>query len=419
MVAYLIGILLLVLMLYLNLIVSNKLLYPPVFFSLLWVIVLAIHWVHTNENFGIEVFPLKFGTILFLVLMNAFFSLAVFISYIYLLKYAKNRDIQRVQLHGHKEYSVDKSFFLVLNILSFIFVFLYLRKAILLTSSFDLGGGFIKELRTIINYHNGSFGWIKYSLVIINTNFFLRLILVNKINQGTLSIILAFFFAMVVAILSTGRTYIFFILIFAFSFWLFTKKVQFKKLILVGLVLIFFFSLLGYLTEKGADREADRRSNVSSMVQSFSEYLLGPVTAYQELLYSGESHDYGKNTFRFFHKLLYEVHILKQPPADLVQPFVAVPFQTNVYTVFGPYYKDFGILGASIFMLLLGGAYGILYFFSMQQRLFVQYFFLMMMHPLMMSFFEDAFFSLMSTWIQYLIISMLVFGLFVFRRKIE
>ncbi len=414
MVAYLIGILAFVIILYLNLVVSNKLLYPPVLFSLIWMIVLALHFVNATFEFGIEIFPLKHPTIIFLIVMNILFSLASFLAYTGTMQYSLSRvNISKKQSYP-SQYEIDKLFFEILNLLSIICAFFFFQKAFQLTSSYELGP-FIKELRTILNYHDGSFGWIKYTVVIININFFVRLILINKVKQKTSGIVIAFLIAIGVAILNTGRTYIFFILIFAFSYWLFTKRIRFKKLLLAGFVMIFFFSLLGFLTEKGADMEADWISNISSMFQSFMEYLLGPVTAFQELLQSNEPLQYGKYSFRFIHKLLFEIRLLDSPPVDLVQQFRGVPFPTNVYTVFSPYYKDFGIAGAAVFMILVGGVYGILYYLSRINRLFFQYLFLLLIYPLLMSFFADFYFSMLSSWIQYIIFSTLVFGLFVYR----
>ncbi len=91
MVAYLIGILAFVIILYLNLVVSNKLLYPPVLFSLIWMIVLALHFVNATFEFGIEIFPLKHPTIIFLIVMNILFSLASFLAYTGTMKYSLSR----------------------------------------------------------------------------------------------------------------------------------------------------------------------------------------------------------------------------------------------------------------------------------------------------------------------------------------
>jgi oligosaccharide repeat unit polymerase len=413
MVVYLIGILILVITLYLNLVVSNKLLYPPVIFSLIWILVLILHWLNSSPRLGIEVFPLRGQAIFFLVGMNILFSLACYFSYVGLQSLsqetAESGDNHRIVSH----YRIDRLFFEILNILSIIFALLYLRKAFLITSSFDLGGPFIKELRAILNYHNGDFGWIKYTVVIINTNYFTRLLLFHKAKQNFVGLVLAFVLAMGVAILNTGRTFVFFILIFTFSYWLLNTKVSFKKLLLAALSLAFFFSLVGFLTEKGADLEADFFSNISTMFQSFTEYLLGPVTAFQEQMHMSAHFHFGRNTFRSVYALLYDLNLIDTPPQNLVQQFIHIPFRTNAYTIFSPYFLDFGYVGVSVFMVLLGGLYGLLYYFSTVNRLFFQYLFLILALPLFMSFFQDMFFSLLSQWIQYLLFALVVFGLFV------
>jgi len=83
----------------------------------------------------------------------------------------------------------------------------------------------------------------------------------------------------------------------------------------------------------------------------------------------------------------------------MFREFTLVPDLTNVYTVYDPYYRDFGNLGflfVFIFIILhvafyqrsysKGGIYVFLYSATL--------------YPLIMQFFQDQYFSLISMWAQ-------------------
>ena len=225
-----------------------------------------------------------------------------------------------------------------------------------------------------------------------------------------------FFVALFTAILSTGRgnvSYIFVLL--GLVYILCGKKNQinrrlFKALGLVSLITFLIFWVMGNLMGKAGDNAIDAISDILdyqfSPLLALSVYLEShPITIF--------GHEYGSNTFRFFISLLSFIGLHDKPPS-LVQEFVNVPQSTNVYTAYFNYIKDFGWLGVTVISFLLGLLHGILFRWSMRDKNndFALYILAISYMPLLYSLGGEAYFSLLSIWIQYFLI-----GIFLTQRN--
>ncbi|MBM3522554.1 MAG: oligosaccharide repeat unit polymerase [Alphaproteobacteria bacterium] len=89
---------------------------------------------------------------------------------------------------------------------------------------------------------------------------------------------------------------------------------------------------------------------------------------------------------------------------SLVQPFVPVPFSTNVYTALSPYYDDFGLAGVVVAFALLGLATGLVAGQARGRHPVVLLLHAILLYALFMQFFQDQYVSLASQWVQLLAI---------------
>lgn len=143
----------------------------------------------------------------------------------------------------------------------------------------------------------------------------------------------------------------------------------------------------------------------------FKVYFSTSLIAFVQWISTSPLYEYGRNTFRFIFavlsKLGYDVNV-----ADTVQEFTQVGDNyTNVYTVLHYYAKDFGLIYAFIIEYILGIIYGKLYNNSALTKkinLFSIAMISILYFPLVGQFFDDMYFSRLSTWIQYIF----WFGLF-------
>jgi len=175
----------------------------------------------------------------------------------------------------------------------------------------------------------------------------------------------------------------------------------FSRMLIIILIIFIYTSLIKYVHIK--DDEAFE----------FSKYILkhyftsAPI-AFVEWMKSAKEYMYGANTFRFF------IAIFKHfgGNIDVVQT-VQEPIkitklgeETNVYTVLHYYASDFGLFYAFFIQFILGITHGFLYKRACFSKIIsVSYVALLAIsyYPLLYQVFSDQYFTLFSSWIQYVI----------------
>jgi oligosaccharide repeat unit polymerase len=188
-------------------------------------------------------------------------------------------------------------------------------------------------------------------------------------------------------------------LIFLVGVALLTGRIKPGKAFLYSALLAFgFFVMIAVLLGKGGDVNASAADNVAGIGKAFDVYLLAPLPSLDTFVRHQESMRLGDNVLRSFwvamDKLGFETH-----PVPLVNEFVNVPYPSNVYTIYRPYFDDFGLLGAVGIQFFLGLLHGVLYRKRFASRFFLCVF-AISLYPLAMQFFEDQYLSLLSLWVQ-------------------
>ena len=210
------------------------------------------------------------------------------------------------------------------------------------------------------------------------------------------------------AVLSTGRTFLFVILISLAFIALIQKRLRPATMLWVGMAMLAgaFFGL-GWLFNKIGDDSPN--AYALGAVDAVSLYLLGSLAAFDHTLAQPVAPlEWGLTTFRSV------MAVLAAAGADvkvvpLVKEYVFVPEATNVFTVFLPYLQDFGITGTVLFMALFGWMHARLYRAAKSQdpRLVILY--ALSVYPLLMQFFQDQYFSLLTTWIVFTMLVLMSF----------
>lgn len=200
------------------------------------------------------------------------------------------------------------------------------------------------------------------------------------------------------AFLSTGRTYFVLLLSIYIGLKVMAKAFGKKHLIVASSLFFVLFIVNALILGKGADIDASYADNAKSIIENLTIYFLGGSYGFDSIIKSGFTLDFGEHTFRFFISVAHALGLTSTAPAELVMPYVTTPMITNVYTVYYLYVKDFGYLGL-IFIAIWG--YLHTYFYYKAKGSFLNlYIYALLLYPLMMSFFQDQYLSLLSTWIQ-------------------
>lgn len=149
-------------------------------------------------------------------------------------------------------------------------------------------------------------------------------------------------------------------------------------------------------------------------MQQIRVYFSTSTIAFVEWIKTFNNYFYGINTFRFFVAVLSSIGYDIEVPS-VVQEFIWVYGDiTNVYTVLHYYAKDFGLVYALIIQLILGMIHGFFYEKSILYRGINPFFIAvqsLLYFPLINQFFDDKYFSILSTWIQ------LLFWIWLFTRR--
>jgi oligosaccharide repeat unit polymerase len=211
---------------------------------------------------------------------------------------------------------------------------------------------------------------------------------------------LALLVSLCYAVLATGRTFLFLLLIAIAFVALLQRRIRALTMLWAGLVLIGggFFGL-GWLFNKIG--EDSPNVNALSAVDALSLYLLGSLAALDHFLVHGTSSlEWGLNSFRSVMAALSAAG-LDVTVVPLVKDYVFVPEPTNVYTVYLPYLQDFGVIGVLLFLALFGWLHALLYRAATTQDPRMAVLYALSMYPLLMQFFQDQYLSLLTTWVTF------------------
>jgi oligosaccharide repeat unit polymerase len=222
----------------------------------------------------------------------------------------------------------------------------------------------------------------------------------HLVKPNTLKLFVSLAVAMIYAMLSSGRTSVLLLFTMLAGMMLISRKRGYVKTFLGFIVAVSLaFIAAGYWLQKGIKAETDLLDNINIMWEHIKLYVLGPLPAFDVYWSNAKDLDYGTHSFRTILILFQRLGAdISAPP--LVQEFVAVPMDFNVYTVYLPYLKDWGIIGVLFIQALLGMWHGYLYKNADRGEPLFIILYAMFLYPLLMQFFQDQYVSLLSVWCQ-------------------
>lgn len=179
-------------------------------------------------------------------------------------------------------------------------------------------------------------------------------------------------------------------------------KIQIKNIIISVVAILLLFYEFNNLRNAGAETEK------TTFLDFFSMYILSPSVAFewaQEKLID----QFGTFSFAFFYAFLTKLGIGNYYVQNQLQEFVFVPVPTNIYTVFQPYFEDFGYKGVAFFASVWGLLTGWMYRLVINGNPLAKCLYTYFIFALVMQFYQESLFVNLSTVIQFTIIfSMLI-----------
>lgn len=226
------------------------------------------------------------------------------------------------------------------------------------------------------------FAWVSWFNFFFFTAIPMLKLVSTKIWQKILIYILIFGFVY----LSSARAPILVImLILHFFDWI---KNGFRlRLTLVSIsVFLSFYMVIAIMTEKIGDQFG------------VLAYALAPSHAFDQILNGvGNEKSVELYTFPLLHNFLYLIGVISEIPSRNLG-FYFTPVPTNVYTIFGPYVLDFGIMASVVFLAGIGLICGFIYKLSKRNDNYLIFLCSMMTALLCLSVFHDYFTSAGFVW---------------------
>lgn len=201
-----------------------------------------------------------------------------------------------------------------------------------------------------------------------------------------------------VAIMEKGTMFFVFVSI---VFVLHHKKIiKLRSIIIAGLLLVGFFFLFNIQRSGGEDNELSGDADIADFI---AMYLLSPPVAFCQLV-KDVTPQFGTNTFGTIYHFMVTFGVNDVVEKLKTQEFVMVPIPTNVYTIFQPFYIDFGYKGIAFFAALYGVICGFLYRLYRNNSFLGCCLYTFIIYVLVLQFYQENIFLSLATVVEFAIL---------------
>lgn len=231
-----------------------------------------------------------------------------------------------------------------------------------------------------------------------------------------LYMIVLFILSVLTVISVPTRNNILFYFLPLFIIYFTTHNYSNKKVVIIGLVFIAAFMGVFALISAGKYSYVyEAASNSRTVLQDeIKGYLSGGIVAFCSNIYENSYIYHGQNTFRMLYAISDRIFGTSLA-VKLTNQFVRIGNSTtNVFTFYDFYLRDFGIGYAIFAQFIVGAIHARAYKGMTRNNPSHIYWNALLTYPLIMQFFQDQYLALLSTWIQALIVGILIFNTRVF-----
>lgn len=275
---------------------------------------------------------------------------------------------------------VNSRIFNLLFYLSLVMTPIYLYRIMQTIMMFD-SADMLFNLRIMAVYGDEQYGFLNYTYVI---NMSLLAVGVWHYPKIPLWKLLSIYFVCGISAFAIMEKGMIFYFLVATIFMLYEKKIIKMRAIIVGgaLVIVLFYL---FTTARAHSDVSDK--DKLTFLDFFAMYILSPSVAYERVS-EDISGQFGSNTFYTIYLFLnrfggnFEVN-------TKLQEFVWVPIPTNVYTIFQPFFQDFGQKGVALFAFLYGTLSGWSYRLFRNGDPFSKCAYIYIAYVLILQFFQD------------------------------
>lgn len=405
MIGYFISIFLLIFLLRVNNTLSKRILYPPLYLNILWVLILIIHvffvWFTEYTPNKLSIVSLLFFTAA--VIMFSFGGIIA-------------KGLSKNKVEPPLKFFFKSKLIITLCVINVVFLLLYFQKVKEITGAYwDL-----RLFRYYTSVERINIGLIKYSVTL---SIFISIVVfisyLNKPKSSKAILLISVLSTFLITFLTGSRGSIFFLILSCLGVYSAHRKINVRLLLkVVSITLVAFITLATIL--KKASPEAYGNSREYSAIEKVEYFIYSystlPLSAFDKFINEPYEISYGDIAFRFPRAILNKIGIVRQKPKKLVETYVEVPDKVNVYTAYYKMIKDFGLLYSLLLMFLIGCVHSY-FFFNMKRKFTYLVGYVTLIFPLTMTFFEENYLAIFSVWIQVYLFTVLIKRFLVYEKE--
>ena len=244
-----------------------------------------------------------------------------------------------------QDLNINNFFFTVFFVISMVCTPLYLYNIYKIISMFGSEELFF-NLRVLAN--EGEKSMVQTILTYVGAiNQALFVICIWRYPKGNKLILTAVILANLMCSIAIMEKGVLFFMLFVTLFVLYEKRrIKISSIAFWSIVLLLVFYGINVL------RTPENAAKEPTFVDFFNVYILSPSVAFeraQEKL----TEQFGSRSFAFIYALITRLGLGNFVVEPKLQEFVYVPIPTNVYTIFQPFFQDFGYKGVAFFDIRL------------------------------------------------------------------
>ena len=298
----------------------------------IWVLILSLYYIQDTQ-----LYPITEQFYVCLALWIPIFCLCAWLTFSLM-------EAKPVDTKGGIDYNrnIFTFFFVISMIITPLYVYRILQ-IVMMFSTDDL----MSNIRTLSIYGEGQ-GFLNYSSVINHALFAVAIWSYPKVPMWQVVLLALACLMNSLAIMEKGTMFFVFVCII---FVLFERRViRLRSIAVSGVLLILVF----YVFNLARSEDTDYQEN-ETLLDFFAMYALSPPVAFCQLMRE-VTPQFGTNTFETIYLFLDRFGVQDIVVKEKLQQFVWVPIPTNVYTIFQPFYIDFGYQGVAY----MAGLYGVI-----------------------------------------------------------
>ena len=364
-------------------IVFNDYFSPWTLTIIIWVMIVGLYYVLDTE-----LYPITDQFYYCLIIWIPIFCICSYLSYEFTDSFKYNNNIE-----------FNKNVFSFLLMISMIATPLYVYRIYQIVSMFSVDD-IMGNVRILALFGEGE-GMLGQSVILNQALLITALWAYPRIPLWQVIITVIACILNSIAIMEKGTLFFVFICII---FVLHHKKIiKFRTIVIAGLLLLGFFYIFN-LQRAGADSDYSKNE---TLIDFIAMYVLSPPVAFCQLM-PEITPQFGTNTFETIYHFMIRFGVDDIVEKLKTQEFVMVPILTNVYTIFQPFYIDFGYIGIAFFSALYGIICGFLYRLYKKNNTVGCCLYTFIIYVLVLQFYQENIFLSLATVVEFVVLVFLM-----------